>query len=96
MMTFEINPRRALAVYFRSRRAVRSIRHYGRLIYISRRMHYAILYVDQARVDETTNKLLELRQVTAVKPSPRPEIDPQLTDLRSTMAFHQDEEDDFS
>lgn len=95
-MAFEMNHRRGLAVYFRSRRAIRLLRHYGRLIYVSRHMHYAVLYVDQDQVDEVTKKLLDLRQVTAVKPSPRPEIDPQLTDLRSTMAFHQDEEDDFS
>lgn len=92
----EINHRRALAVYFRSRRAIRAIRHYGRLIYVSKHMHYAVLYVDDAKVAEQTEKLLALRQVTAVEPSPRPEIDPELTDLKSMMAFREDEEDDFS
>lgn len=92
----EINHRRALAVYFRSRRAIRAIRHYGRLIYVSKHMHYAVLYVDDAKAADQTEKLLALRQVTAVKSSPRPEIDPELTDLKSMMDFHKDEEDEFS
>lgn len=95
-MNLKINRRRALAVYFRSRRAIRAIRHYGRLIYVSKRMHYAVLYIDDERVEETTSKLLALRQVVSVKPSPRPEIDPELTDLRSAKTYHRVEKDDLS
>lgn len=94
-MDFELTKRRGLAVHFRSRRAIRAIRNHGRLIYVSKKMHYAILYVDEDQVQDATAKLEALRQVTSVEPSPRPEIDPQLADLRSTMAFHEDEEDDF-
>ena len=81
---FELTPRRALIVRVNNNRAVRSLRRYGLVRYYSRRMHYVVLYVDQAKIDEVTEHVKKLRAVRTVEPSYRPDLDSTLTDLEMT------------
>lgn len=91
---FELTPRRALVVRVNNNRVIRSLRHYGLVRYFSRRMHYAILYVDQAKINEVTDRLKKLRAVRSIEPSYRPDLDPTLTDLEMTGVYKLHDEDD--
>ncbi|MGM9892467.1 YlbG family protein [Limosilactobacillus sp.] len=91
---FELTPRRALIVRISSNRAVRSLRHYGLVRYVSRRMHYVVLYVDQEKIPEITARLKKLRAVRSIELSYRPDLDPTLTDLEETGLYRLHDEDD--
>lgn len=91
---FELVPRRALIVRINSNRVVRNLRRYGLVRYVSRRMHYVVLYVNQDEVGTVTERLKKLRAVRYVKPSYRPDLDPTLTDLKETGVYRLHDEDD--
>lgn len=91
---FNLTPRRALIVYINSARVVRALRHYGMIEYVSRRMHYVVLYVDQENVEELSDKISHLRAVRRVEQSIRPDLDPTLSDLELTGVYQSHDEDD--
>lgn len=91
---FKLTARRALVVYVNGNRVVRAFRHYGLVRYVSRRMHYVILYVDQDQIDTVKDKVKHLRAVRRVEKSVRPDLDPTLTDLEMTGLYKLHDEDD--
>lgn len=91
---FELTPRRALIVRVNSNRVVRSLRRYGTIRYVSRRMHYVILYVNQDQITEVKERVNKLRAVRSVEPSYRPDLDPTLSDLEMTGVYKLHDEDD--
>lgn len=91
---FKLTDRRALVVYINGNRVVRTLRHYGIVRYVSRRMHYVILYVNQDQIDQLKTKISHLRAVRAVGESARPDLDPTLTDLEMTGLYKIHDEDD--
>ena len=91
---FELTARRALIVRVASNRVARTLRRYGIVRYVSRRMHYVVLYVDQERIPEITEHLKRLRAVRSVEQSYRPDLDPTLTDLEETGVYQLHDEDD--
>lgn len=66
--------RQALIVWFKHRKNIRPLKRYGHFIYASRRMRYAVIYVnvdDIAQIEESLRKLL---YVTKVERSYKPFI----------------------
>lgn len=90
----ELTPRRALIVYINGSRVIKALRKYGLIRYISKRMHYVVLYINRDQTDQIEEKINHLRAVRKVVPSPRPEVDPLLSDLQSLGLYHQTDEDD--
>ena len=66
--------RRGLIVWLYSLRQLKQLRHYGSLMYASKKMKYAVLYVDEEGVSELSSKLSHLRFVKRVEPSARPDL----------------------
>lgn len=91
---FELTPRRALIIRVNSNRVVRNIRHYGIVRYVSRRMHYVVLYVNQDKITEVKERLTKLHAVRSVELSYRPDLDPTLSDLEMTGVYKLHDEDD--
>ncbi|MBD5806011.1 DUF2129 domain-containing protein [Lactobacillus sp. 0.1XD8-4] len=91
---FELTPRRSLIVYVNGNRVIRALRHYGQIDYISRRMHYVVLYVNQEDVEKMSEKIGQLRAVRKVEVSARPDLDPTLADLELTGVYQLHDEDD--
>ncbi|MFD1484290.1 YlbG family protein [Lacticaseibacillus baoqingensis] len=71
---FTLTPRIGLVVWVYSLKQIRALRHYGTVMYVSKKMKYAYLYLDQADLEATMAKLEKLRFVRAVEPSHRPEL----------------------
>lgn len=94
MEEFQLPKRRGLAVYIRGRRVLRVLRHYGRLQYVSRRAHYAILYVNEEEVPAVTERLLKLHNVTGVTQSIWPDLDPAVTTLVAAGVNKEQDGDD--
>jgi uncharacterized protein YlbG (UPF0298 family) len=91
---FKLTARRALVVYIDGNRVVKTLRHFGIVRYVSRRMHYVILYVNQDQIKQLKGKINRLRAVRSVEESYRPDLDPMLTDLEMTGLYKLHDEDD--
>lgn len=74
-MSFEPTKRRALIVYLKNMRQARQLRRFGIVNYISNKMKFASVYVDEIDL-ETKKKMIErLGFVDHVELSHWPEID---------------------
>lgn len=67
--------RQGLIVWFQNRRNLRQIRRYGRIIYVSRKMRFVVLYVNKDDIEDVENKLNEFRFVKKIERSYKPYID---------------------
>lgn len=90
----ELVARRSLVVYFHGQRVVKTFHHYGLVRYVSKRLHYAIIYVDQVKYSKTKERLQHLKAVNRVTDSVLPDLDPTLTTLEQTGLYKQHDEDD--
>lgn len=71
-----IAPRRALHVYVRNLRQVRQLRRFGDVDYVSKKLHYVVIYMNEADVSANRLALNKLPFVRRVVDSARPDVDP--------------------
>lgn len=90
---FEITQRQGLIVYINNSHVLRRIRHYGHIIYVSKRMHYVVLYVNQDQLNQIEQSLVNLHNVTKVIKSQLPNLDPTVFNLESTGLYKKNDED---
>lgn len=69
-----IKERKALIVWVTDPKAARNLDRFGSLHYISKRMKYAVLYIDAAKEEEVKTQLSRLHYVKQIEPSFRGEI----------------------
>lgn len=70
----ELNGRRGLIVWVYSLKQLRNLRRFGYIHYVSKKMKYVVLYVDEIKVEETLDKLNKQFFVREVEISMRPDI----------------------
>lgn len=66
--------RQGLIVWFQHMKNIKQIKRYGHLISVSRKLRYAVVYVDQDKVKEKANQLERLPFVSRVDFSYKPFI----------------------
>ncbi|KGX84074.1 MULTISPECIES: YlbG family protein [Pontibacillus] len=66
--------RQGLVVWFQNMKNVRQIKRYGHLVYVSKTLKHAIIYINQEDLDHTMEKLNRLNYVSKVEPSYKPFI----------------------
>ncbi|TLF40101.1 DUF2129 domain-containing protein [Lacticaseibacillus zeae] len=71
---FSMKQRQGLVVWVYSLKQLKTLRRYGTIMYVSRRMKYVYLYMDRDEITAASNKLSKLRFVKRVEPSHRPEL----------------------
>ncbi|MCH4165549.1 MAG: YlbG family protein [Lentilactobacillus diolivorans] len=91
-MAFEIQPTEGLIVYLHSLKHSRNLRSFGRLYYVSKRMRYALLYVNLTQEDEVIKKLTAQNYVKQVVPSHLNEL---LSKVADNDSNGQDDDDRF-
>ncbi|ARF18358.1 hypothetical protein CSV61_02505 [Sporosarcina sp. P3] len=64
--------RQGIIVYLHHLKQAKSLRKFGHVHYISKRMKYVVLYCDMEDVESTITKLERLSAVRKVLPSQRP------------------------
>lgn len=69
-----IKKRQGLIVWYQHRRNINKIKRYGHLLYTSKQQKYAVVYVDQDRIDMIEDQLLKLPYIKKVKRSQKPFI----------------------
>jgi len=66
--------RQGLIVWYKHRKNIRQLKRYGHFLYASRRMRYAVIYVNQDEIDLIEENLQKLSYVTKVERSYKPFI----------------------
>ncbi|WP_078060109.1 MULTISPECIES: YlbG family protein [Gracilibacillus] len=66
--------RQGLVVWFHQMKHIKHIKRYGHMVHVSKKLKYAIIYVNQEDVEDTTVALNKLPFVTRVDPSFKPYI----------------------
>ncbi|GGM20457.1 UPF0298 protein [Paraliobacillus quinghaiensis] len=66
--------RQGLIVWFQHMKNMKQIKRYGHLIYVSRNLKYAVVYVDQEEAEDKLVKLQKLPFITKVEHSFKPFI----------------------
>lgn len=69
-----ITKRQGLIVWFHQMKNVKHIKKFGHMVHVSKKLKYAVIYVNQEALDHTYELLIELPFVTKVEPSYKPYI----------------------
>lgn len=82
--------RRSLVVFVYSLKQLKNLKRFGSIQYVSRKMKYVVLYMDEDKTTEGIDKIQRLHFVRHVERSHRPDIatDYSQFDLRETLAEH--------
>lgn len=93
-MAFSVQPRRSLIVYTYSLKQTRQLKRYGTVMYVSKKMRYVVLYIDQQDVTSLTDQLEQLRFVKRVVPSMRPQISETFGNVGEELTVTTDKDDE--
>jgi uncharacterized protein YlbG (UPF0298 family) len=74
--------RQGLIVWFQHRKNIKQIKRHGHLLYISRKLKYAVIYVNASDIERTEEKLLKLPFISNVERSYKPFVQ---TDFQNTV-----------
>lgn len=66
--------RQGIIVWFQQMKNVKHIKRYGNLIYVSKKLKYAVLYVNQSELENIETKLLKYHFVSKVERSYKPDL----------------------
>lgn len=66
--------RQGMIIWFQNRRNIKQIKRYGHLIYTSKKLKYAVLYVDQAAIEDVEQRLKKLSFILRITRSEKPFI----------------------
>lgn len=66
--------RQGLIVWFQHNRNIKQIKRHGHLIYVSKKLKYAVIYVDQTDIESIENRLLKYPFISKVERSHKPFI----------------------
>lgn len=91
--TFEITHRRSLIVWVYSLRQLKTLKKFGTIAYVSRKMKYVVIYMDEENISKNQLALEKLHFVREVEPSYRPDIEMDFGDrVGSKEALLQDDD----
>lgn len=71
------NNRQAIVIYLHTLKPVRSLRRFGHVTYVSKKLKYAVIYLDQDQIEWTIQKANKLPFVRHVEPSFKPFVETQ-------------------
>lgn len=66
------NKRQGLIVWFEHRQNIRHIKRFGHVVYVSKKLRYLVLYVNQSEIDAKEYELVNLPFVSKVERSYKP------------------------
>ncbi|GGJ86857.1 UPF0298 protein [Lentibacillus kapialis] len=82
--------RQGLIVWFQHMKNIKHIKRYGHLIYSSKKLKYAVIYVDQEALDNIESKLLKLPFVSNVDRSFKPFVSSNFENAKPDKAKQYD------
>ena len=66
--------RQGLIVWFQHKRNIKQIKRFGHLIYVSKKMRYAVIYVNQDDIEDIEQSMSKLSYIIKVDRSYKPFI----------------------
>ena len=91
---FIMQKRRGIIVWVYSLKQLKTLKRYGLVHFVSRKMKYVVLYVNEETVEEVEEKLQTLHFVRQVERSYRPDIETNFADRIGTKAAYQVKDDE--
>lgn len=91
---FIMQKRRGIIVWVYSLKQLKTLKRYGLVHFVSRKMKYVVLYVNEETVEEVEEKLQTLHFVRQMERSYRPDIEMNFADRIGTKAAYQVKDDD--
>lgn len=91
---FVIQKRRCLIVWVYSLKQLKTLRRYGLIHYVSRRMKYVVLYMNEEDIQVSQEKINGLHFVRRVEKSYRPDVEMNFAEKIGTKAAYQYQEED--
>jgi len=82
--------RQGLVIWFQYMKNIKQIKRLGHLIYVSKRLKYAILYVNQKDIDTVEKRLLKYPFVSKVERSEKPFIETDFENAKPDKAKQYD------
>ncbi|WP_188454504.1 YlbG family protein [Virgibacillus oceani] len=82
--------RQGIVVWFQHMKNIKQIKRYGHLVYTSKRLRYAVLYVDQADLEDIEKRLLKLSFVSKIDRSYKPFIQTDFENAKPDKAKQYD------
>ncbi|CAI2613683.1 hypothetical protein AKUH3B111A_09600 [Apilactobacillus kunkeei] len=91
-MTDTIENRKSLIVYVYSTKQVRQLKKYGLIYYVSQKMHYVVMYVNDDNYDWIKEKISSLKIVKKIEETPYEKLSSELS-LEGDFEDVDDDED---
>lgn len=91
---FTVQKRRGIVVWVYSLKQLKTLKRYGLIHYVSRKMKYVVLYVNEEALEESEEKLQALHFVRQVERSYRPDVEMNFADRIGTKAAYQVKEEE--
>ena len=91
---FIMQKRRGIIVWVYSLKQLKTLKRYGLVHFVSRKMKYVVLYVNEETVEEVEEKLQTLHFVRQVERSYRQDIEMNFADRIGTKAAYKVKDDD--
>ena len=82
----QLTERQELVVWLHHTKGINQLKKYSYIYYVSKRMKYAIVYIDADQQEELTKKLQKIKCVRQVAPSPRQDLSMNFDDVLSVVA----------
>lgn len=90
-----VQQRRCLIVWVYSLKQMKTLKKYGVIHYVSRRLKYVVIYMNEADIEKSEEKLNGLYFVRKVDRSYRPDIEMNFSEKIGTKSAYQFEDDGF-
>ena len=90
---FEMKKRQSVSVFISHLRQSKQLRRFGDIIYVSRRMKYVVIYMDQDQVTSNVQRLKQLGFVKKVVVSPRNQINMNFDETLSKYRLTEEDQE---
>ncbi len=78
--------RQGLIIWFQHRRNIKHIKRFGNVIYVSKKLRYAVVYVNQMEIEEKENELIKLPFISKIERSYKPFLKTDFENARPDKA----------
>lgn len=92
--TFTIQKRRCLVVWVYSLKQLKTLKRYGLIHYVSRKMKYVVIYMNEEAIQASEEKINGLHFVRKVERSYRPDVEMNFAEKIGTKAAYQYKEEE--
>lgn len=93
--SFEPQARRSLVVWVYSLKQLKNLKRFGVISYVSRKMKYIVIYMNEDEIEKNEEKINKLHFVRSVERSYRPDVEMNFADKIGTKAAYQEDDEGF-